>query len=84
MGGKLEWVGEGDWTPESICVDWYSTNMAWTCSLDHFRDNIWTLVNCKDITPVQKCQDYYDGTGIPYPKYYIAPEPLEYPERLDI
>jgi len=31
QGGELQWTGTGTWAPSSVCVDWLSSNMAWTC-----------------------------------------------------
>jgi len=57
-GGTLTWVGEGVWTPSSICVDWQSTNYAYKCELGKVvnTDNIWQIVACKEDYPRQKCQ----------------------------
>ena len=60
-GGTL--TMSGDMVPVSVCIDWYSSNMAWTCDTiidnDNDIDNTWDLVNCRDLTPLQKCSQFY-------------------------
>ena len=61
-GGELEWRGPGSWRPASLCVDWLSSNMAWVCHTvrrSEDETNLWTLRNCTDVKPTQKCSDYY-------------------------
>lgn len=54
-GGQLTWLGSGAWVPESVCVDWLSTNMAFSCGVEYLTENTWNLVDCRDLTPRQKC-----------------------------
>lgn len=54
-GGRLTWLGSGTWTPESVCVDWLSTNMAFLCEVENLNETVWSLVRCRDLTPKQKC-----------------------------
>jgi len=69
-GGSITWVGEGDWKPASVCVDWKSTNMAYECKVvpknplpgrrgEPTQGSVteWGLVDCRDLFPRQKCSD---------------------------
>jgi len=68
-GGKLEWKGTGTWTPQSVCVDWKSTNSVYQClvvpvpssnSTDTEEDapiTTWSLMNCEDLFPKQSCSE---------------------------
>jgi len=58
-GGDLKWTGSGVWEPSSICVDWYSSNMAWTCETNKASATSWSLVNCRERTPRQKCAEFF-------------------------
>merc|ERR1711971_679732 len=58
-GGDLKWKGSGLWEPSSICVDWYSSNMAWTCETNKASATSWSLVNCRERTPRQKCAEFF-------------------------
>ena len=58
-GGELKWTGSGVWEPSSICVDWYSSNMAWTCETNKASATSWSLVNCRERTPRQKCAEFF-------------------------
>ena len=60
-GGTVTLVGGGDLRPVNVCIDWYSSNMAWTCDTIIDSDNTWDLVNCRDLTPIQKCSQFYDN-----------------------
>jgi len=65
-GGKLAWQGDGIWVPESVCVDWKSTNMAYECQAVPANEGRpasirtgpiteWNLVDCRDLFPRQSC-----------------------------
>ena len=59
-GGLLEWRGPGTWTPASVYVDWQSSNMAWVCQPVSVTPNLWSLQDCEDVRPTQKCSNYYN------------------------
>ena len=65
-GGEVEWQGPGLWSPASVCLDWRSSNMAWVCQPVMLTPNLWSLQNCEDVRPTQKCSNYYN----------IGPAPL--------
>ena len=63
-GGTVTWKGEGDWTPDYICVDWNSggDNYAYQCQLEKERDgrsNEWELEDCQKLADedVVKCPE---------------------------
>merc|ERR1711879_788361 len=58
-GGELEWAGSGSWRPGGVCVDWLSSNMAWTCDTRERGENTWDLVTCRERTPRQKCEEFF-------------------------
>ena len=47
-----------DW-PGGACVDWLSSNMAWTCDTRERGENTWDLVTCRERTPRQKCEEFF-------------------------
>ena len=59
QGGELQWTGTGTWAPASVCVDWLSSNMAWTCDTRERGENTWDLVTCRERTPRQKCEEFF-------------------------
>merc|ERR1711962_413038 len=68
-GGKLEWKGTGIWTPQSVCVDWKSTNSVYQCLVvpvpssnstdteENAPVTPWSLMNCEDLFPKQSCSE---------------------------
>ena len=56
-GGSLTWVGEGEWIPKDICMDWESSNYAYTCQLEKVarQENVWQMEDCKEDFPRQMC-----------------------------
>ena len=59
QGGELQWTGTGTWAPASVCVDWLSSNMAWTCDTRATSATSWDLVSCRERTPRQKCAEFF-------------------------
>jgi hypothetical protein len=58
LGGSVTWVGEGQWAPSSICVDWESgDNFAYQCKLKKVTrtENTWQIVDCQADVPNTKC-----------------------------
>ena len=53
----MTWVGEGEWIPKDICVDWESSNYAYTCQLEKVarQENVWQMEDCKEDFPRQMC-----------------------------
>jgi hypothetical protein len=60
-GGTVTWEGEGDWTPDYVCVDWNSArnNYAYQCKLEKVRSKEWELKPCKKLADkdVVKCPE---------------------------
>ena len=56
-GGKLTWLGKGQWTPESVCLDWLSSNFAYKCKVanDPSDENMFNLIECESDFPNEKC-----------------------------
>merc|ERR1711936_925827 len=56
-GGNVTWVGEGNWAPGNICVDWNFSNFAYVCELKKVasRENVWEISNCSDKDDIEKC-----------------------------
>jgi len=49
-GGEVRWKGKGAWNGKSVCIDWKSSNMAWTCELEpkHSEENVWNMIRYRD------------------------------------
>ena len=58
-GGNVTWVGEGNWIPGYICVDWQSSNYAYVCQLEKVarRENVWEISDCSDEADIEKCSE---------------------------
>jgi len=55
-GGLVRWVGQGEWTPASVCVDWLSSNYAYECGLvEAGLDQTWELSDCRESETAQRC-----------------------------
>jgi len=50
LGGFVKWVGDGDWVPKSVCVDWKDDSVFVNqCDVKNVGDNQFELVNCNDM-----------------------------------
>ena len=54
-GGIIEWEGDSDasWQPESVCVDWKSSNFAVLCNVaaNDYSVTKWNLKDCEAQLP---------------------------------
>jgi len=50
LGGYVKWVGDGDWVPKSVCVDWKDDSVFVNqCSVKDVGDKQYQLVDCNDM-----------------------------------
>ena len=58
VGGSIEWEGNAGWEPESVCVDWLSSNFAILCNVTSSStsgDLAWQLEDCQPQLPNIRC-----------------------------
>ena len=68
-GGWLTWVGDGEYEPMDVCIDWISNNFAWLCRLAQAgpNSNTWNFTDCQDLLLSQ--YESYENCTV----YYVTP-----------